>query len=194
MYHFENLQTYYQSKCLLEIYTRSDDSFSVGTIVALDPSGIVIRTLDEQGKELGFYYFRLDFIRSIESDTEYLQKLTCYRRFWTEHMQNNSQLLVDTNFLGGNVNSRNLLAAILQRESADRHIVTLGSKSKGELDTGYLSSLNNGTSDIALIDISTARKMGSVQVKISDIVLLEFESIDNQLLEYANRAIETDGI
>lgn len=58
-----------------------------------------------------------------------------------------------------------------------------------EAESGYVKEIENGMLTFACLDISNAQPMENITVAIHDIILIEFESIDNVLLQYANAAL-----
>ena len=65
-------------------------------------------------------------------------------------------------------------------------IVSIASRDQEELDTGYICFNGDNTIDMETIDLETAQTMGKINIRIDNIDVLEFNSLENTLLQYAH--------
>ena len=178
-------------KELVEIYTDKEDSFSVGIPLYLDENGILVASINTQGKTDGCAYYSFHIIEKVETNTEYLQKLTYYQDFWREQGAAPFFLLKEETFEPPA--GQNLLWHILNQQQNARHIITIENDRTGELETGFLVVLTEERLILQTIDLSNAKFMEKIQLPLHTIYFVEFNSIDHRLLEYANRCLETQG-
>ena len=73
-----NFDTYKINDELLEIYSGSEDSFSVGRILSKSKDSILFRSYDAQGKNDGLHFIKSSHISEIKSNTQYLRKMQLY--------------------------------------------------------------------------------------------------------------------
>lgn len=173
----------YVNKSLIEIYTTSEEHFSVGTIINETEENIFFKLFDEQGKEDGFYLFKKSCILSMKYDTSYLKKIALYIEYWeknkTEKKLENTFYYSCPDFL-----------ELLDYAEENEEIVTISTNLKEEfLITGYIKFCNENEVEIECIDIETAIPYEIISILKKDIVYFEIESIDNKLLKYANKTI-----
>ena len=71
-----NFDTYKINDELLEIYSGSEENFSVGKILSKNRDSILFRSYDEQGKNDGLHFIKSSYISEVKSDTQYLRKLS----------------------------------------------------------------------------------------------------------------------
>lgn len=171
--------------CLAEIYTTSDESFSVGILLYEMKEYVVFHILDEQGRWDGFYLIKKSCISSIQYDTEYLQKIRLYMEYWKNHSF--AKDATRDSILNTNPALPQILNAVYDREE----IVTIAtSDDPSTLFTGYIRERLNGNILLECIDMETAKSYENVEVAEKNIVFLEIESPDNELLKYANKQID----
>ena len=58
-----------------------------------------------------------------------------------------------------------------------------------EPEAGYLKEMVRDKIIFSCLDVSTAQLSEEITIPVQDIVFIEFESIDNLLLQYANTAL-----
>ncbi|WP_101698035.1 hypothetical protein [Clostridium minihomine] len=192
----DNLQTVLTNcanqKKLVEIYTDKEDSFSVGIPLYLDKNGLLVSSINTQGKTDGCAYYSFAIIEKVETETEYLQKLTYYQDFWRE--QGNATLFPLKEGAFEPPAGQNLLWHILNQQQNARHIITIENDRTGELETGFLVVLTEESLVLQTIDLSNAKFMGKIQLSLHTIHFVEFNSMDHHLLEYANHCLEMQKI
>lgn len=173
-----------KKECLVEIYTTSDHSFSVGTVLYEDEDNILFRLLDKQGKWDGFYLFKKFYISSMEHHTEYLKKMELYLEYWnknhvSEAMKPNSIFYTKPTF-----------AKLIDFAQDANKIITIAScRQPSTFITGYVKEHKEGKVLMECIDMETASIFSETEVAEHDIVFLEIESPDNELLNYAYQHI-----
>ena len=75
---------------------------------------------------------------------------------------------------------------VLEYAKDNNIVITIETSGRQELDAGYIEEIRNGEIIFSCLDVSNAQLLEDIKVVINDIVLIEFESIDNLLLQYAN--------
>lgn len=172
-------------KSLVELYTNGDDEFSVGLPLYSDDKGVVVFNIDPQGRMDGYSYYDLSSIHILNTDTSYLQKLNHYRKFWAE-----KQGGICTNLPSFTYDSSEpLLLEVLRKQQNENRIVSIETCCADHLYTGFLIQLTEQTIVLNTIDIENAKAMEKIIIHIKDIVFVEFNSIDNLLLESAYRSL-----
>ena len=177
-----NFDTYKINDELLEIYSDSEDSFSVGKILSISKDSILFRSYDAQGKNDGLHFIKSSYISEVKSNTQYLRKMQLYLEYWRE--QENVSL---TNPFKKHPMLSELLAYALE----NKKIITVSCNSKpDELFTGYVETYNNEKIKLNCVDMETACRYETTTLLKEDIFYLEIDSLDNELLKYANEKIE----
>ncbi len=170
----------YKENTLLELYTDSEDSFSVGKIELQNDTEVLLKAIDEQGREAGYYVVKKSCIQNILYDTEYLKKISLYIECWRERSYKEW-----SSFEKGCFQKENsLFVQALYYTQKEGQIVTVDGSFE-DIHTGYIEDILQESVKIKCIDISSARAMEEVQVELEAIDFLEFESTDNYLLQYA---------
>lgn len=177
---FFNAFVQYKENTLLELYTDREDCFSVGMIELQNDTEILLKAIDEQGKEAGYYVVKKSSIQNILYDTEYLRKISLYMECWTEHFYKKWSSFEKSLF---KKEDNIFKQAISYLQKAGRIVTVDGSFE--HMHTGYIEEISCDFVKIKCIDISSAAVMEEVQVDLEDIDFLELESIDNYLLQYA---------
>ena len=80
-----NFDTYKIKDELLEIYSGSEENFSVGKILSKNRDSILFRSYDAQGKNDGLHFIKSSYINEVKSNTQYLRKMQLYLEYWREH-------------------------------------------------------------------------------------------------------------
>lgn len=77
-----NFDTYKIKDELLEIYSDSEENFSVGKILSKSNDSVLFRSYDEQGKNDGLHFVKSSYISEVKSNTQYLRKMQLYLEYW----------------------------------------------------------------------------------------------------------------
>ena len=177
-----NFDTYKIEDELLEIYSGSEENFSVGKILSKNRDSILFRSYDTQGKNDGLHFIKSSYISEVKSNTQYLRKMQSYLEYWRE--QENAPL---TNPF----KKHPALPELLEYAMENKKIITVSSSSKpDELLTGYVETYDNEKIKLNCVDMETACIYESATLFKEDIFYLEVDSLDNELLKYANEKIE----
>ena len=177
-----NFDTYKINDELLEIYSDSEENFSVGKILSKDRDSILFRSYDAQGKNDGLHFIKSSYIREVKSNTQYLRKMQSYLEYWRE--QENTSL---TNPF----KKHPALFELLEYAMENKKIITVSSSSKpDELLTGYVETYDNKKIKLNCVDMETACIYETATLLKDDIFYLEVDSLDNELLKYTNEKIE----
>lgn len=171
---------------IAEIYTKNTDCFSVGRVFCQNNECVVFEDIDTQGKITGYYVMKKDIISRLEYDTEYLTKIGKYMEYNENHPYSEwfslKPVALDT--------EKSLISQVLQYAKDNDMVITIETDNE-DLESGYVKNIENSMLTFACLDISNAQFMETVTVAIQDIDLIEFESIDNLLLQYANTALRS---
>lgn len=175
-----------KDNCLAEIYTYSEKSFSVGEVCFQNDDCVLFRGVDQQRKITAFYAMKKSIITNVEYDTEYLDKLEKYMEYGSIHTYNSWFILTEVQF----EEAQPLFLQILQYSYKNNRIVTIATSTMEQLETGYVRELSEDRIKIECVDMETAKLDGCIVMGISEISFIEFDSVDNCLLQYANERIE----
>ena len=177
-----NFDTYKIKDELLEIYSGSEETFCVGKILSQNRDSILFRSYDAQGKNDGLHFIKSSHISEIKSNTQYLRKMQLYLAYWRE--QEDAPL---TNPFKKHPALSGLLAYAME----NKKIITVFCSSKpDELLTGYVETYDNKKIKLNCVDMETACIYETATLLKEDIFYLEVDSLDNELLKYANEKIE----
>ena len=138
---------------LVELYTRSEDSFSVGSVASLNREGLILREMDGQGRWCGYCFFKLEAVRGVETDTDYLKKLECCLCCWKgcalfpDGCPEREPPFFDP--------ERCALLDLLTGQCLRKHIVTVGYFEEMDLDTGYVLALTDRMVSLKTVDVSS---------------------------------------
>ena len=177
-----NFDTYKIKDKLLEIYSGSEENFSVGKILSKNRESILFRSYDAQGKNDGLHFIKSSYISKVESNTQYLRKMQSYLEYWRE--QENAPL---TNPF----KTHPVLSELLAYAMENKKIITVSCSSKpDELLTGYVEMYDNKEIKLNCVDMETACIYEIATLLKEDIFYLEVDSLDNELLKYANEKID----
>lgn len=171
---------------IAEIYTQSENSFSVGRVFCQNDDCAVFEDIDTQGKVTGYYLMRKDIISKVDYHTEYLKKISKYMEFSEKHPYSNWFSLKSVV-----LNRENpLILQVLEYAEKENIVITIEMAGVEELEAGYVREINSSQIIFSCIDLSSARQLEEITVAVDDIVFIEFESIDNILLQYANKELK----
>lgn len=177
-----NFDTYKINDELLEIYSDSEESFSVGKILSKSKDSILFRSYDAQGKNDGLNFIKSSYISEVKSNTQYLRKMQLYLEYWRER----EDVLLNNPF-----KNHPTLLELLEYAMENKKIITVSCSTKpDELLTGYVEAYNNEKIELNCVDMETACIYETATLLKEDIFYLEVDSLDNELLKYANEKIE----
>lgn len=167
---------------IVEIYTKNTNSFSVGRVFCQNKDDVVFEDIDPQGKITGYYLMKKNIISQLEYDTEYLHKISKYIEYGETHPYSAWFCLkkpaLDT--------EKSLILQVLEYAKRNNIVITIEMVGEEELEAGYVKKIESGKIDFSCLDVSNAQLREDITVSICDIICIEFESIDNLLLQYAN--------
>ncbi len=174
-----------KESCIMEIYTKSTESFSVGRVFCQNEDCVVFEDIDVQGKTAGYGVMKKSLITQLQYDTEYLDKISKYMEFAQKHSYSNwfslKHISLNT--------EESLISQALQYAKAHHIIVTVEAADMEEPEAGYIEEIihksNREYISLTCIDVSNAQLSEKITITIEDIEFIEFESIDNLLLQYA---------
>lgn len=177
-----NFDTYKIEDELLEIYSGSEENFSVGRILSKSKDSILFRSYDAQGKNDGLHFIKSSYINEVKSNTQYLRKMQLYLEYWKER---------EDVPLNNPFKNHPTLLELLEYAMENKKIITVSCSTKpDELLTGYVESYNNEKLKLDCVDMETACIYETATLLKEDIFYLEVDSLDNELLKYANEKIE----
>lgn len=175
-----------KDNCIAEIYTHSEESFCVGSVYLQNKDCALFRNVDEQGKVTAYYAMKKSIITNVEYDTEYLNKLEKYMEYGSMHTYGSWFSLTEVKF----DETQPLFPQILQYSYKNNRMVTIATSTMEQLETGYIRQLLDDRLEIECVDMETAKLEGCIAVSIDEISFIEFDSVDNFLLQYANEQIK----
>ena len=165
-----------------EIYTQEREGFFVGICIAENVDYSIYKCVDEFGGTSGYYVINNSIITHIEEHTDYLQKIKKYMEYNRQHSYKKWFSLPEFPVVRG----CSLLEQALKYSHEGKIIVSIASRDQEELDTGYICFNGDNTIDMETIDLETAQTMGKINIRIDNIDVLEFNSLENTLLQYAH--------
>ena len=173
-----------KESCIVEIYTRNTESFSVGRVFCQDEDCVIFENIDVQGKITGYYVMKKSIISQLQYHTEYLNKIRKYMEYGEKHPYSNwfSLKPVALN------RDESLILQVLDYAKDNHIVITLETKQADELEAGYVKEMVRDKIIFSCLDVSTAQLSEEITVPVHDLVFIEFESIDNLLLQYALNA------
>lgn len=175
-----------KESCMVEIYTKDTESFSVGKVFCQNNDSVVFEDIDTQGKITGYYVMRKKIISRLDYDTEYLNKLSKYMEFAEKHSYSDWFSLKHITLNP----EESLIWQVLEYAKDNNLVITIDMDNAEELETGYVKNIETDKIAFTCLNILNAQSIEDITVAIEDINLIEFEGIDNLLLQYANTAIE----
>lgn len=177
-----NFDTYKINDELLEIYSDSEDSFSVGKILSQNRDSILFRSYDAQGKNDGLHFIKSSHISEVKSNTQYLRKMQLYLEYWGER---------EGVSLTNPFKKHPALSELLEYALENKKIITVSCSFKpDELLTGYIEAYDNEKIKLNCVDMETACSYETATLLKADIFYLEVDSLDNELLKYANEKMK----
>lgn len=164
---------------LYEIYSTDDECFSVGYLLYQNDDICIFKAFDDQGREAGIYAFKKEIISVCLTGTEYLAKMKLYIDYWKDK----DIKTLSMNDLDGEISIRNILEYII----SSKKIATIMINSDDDMYTGFVSESDAVSVAMECVDISNAKVYDKIKINVEDICFIEFNSVDNDVLLYANR-------
>ena len=168
---------------IYEIYTDDSGAFSVGFIYAENSDDIVFKGIDEEGKISAYYAMPRRMVREMIPDTPYLQKVRKYMQYAAQHPYSRWFALPE---LPLNPEGP-ILTQVLRTAQREEGLVTVCRIGEEELLCGYVRDIEKGRVLIDCVDPETAEDLTQVKLRIKDLEYIEYGSIANELLRFANR-------
>ena len=168
---------------LYEIYTDDSGAFTVGQIVVQNDDDIVFKGVDEEGKISAYYALPRNSIVEMVTETPYLAKIRKYMRYGKEHPYSGWYVLpqLPLNPEGP------ILTQVLRIAEREGALVTVGRSGDEELLCGYVREIEKGRVLLDCVDLESAGSLPQVRIRIRDLEYIEYGSISNMLLMYANK-------
>lgn len=175
---------------IYEIYTDDTGAFTVGSIAAQNEEDIVIRGVDEEGKISAYYALPAKTVLEMISDTPYLQKISRYMEYAEQHPYSGWYSLPELPLDSG----KPLLAQILRKACGESALITAMKSGEDDLICGYVCEIEKGRVLLSCVDPVTARDLTQVRIRIRDLEYIEYGSISNTLLMYANKRMSDKNV
>lgn len=168
---------------LYEIYTDDSGSFTVGSIAARNKDDIVFIGIDEEGKAGAYYAMPLATVKEMISDTPYLGKIRKYMQYAARHPYSGWYTLPQLQ-----INPEGpILSQVLREAQREDALVTVCRIGEEELVCGYVREIDRGRVLLDCVDPETAQDLSQVKLRIKDLEYIEYGSIANTLLRFANK-------
>ena len=168
---------------IYEIYTDDSGSFTVGIVAAENEEDMVILGIDEEGRKSAYFAITKKTVKEMISDTPYLTKIRKYMRYAEEHPCTGwfalPALAVDP--------EGPILSQVLRLAESEGTLVTVCRMGEEEPVYGYVNQIDKGRVLFDCVDPETAEDLPQVKLRIKDLEYIEYGSIANMLLMYANR-------
>lgn len=169
---------------LYEIYTDDSGAFTVGSVAARNNDDIVFMGIDEEGKACAYYAMPLKTVKEMITDTPYLQKIRRYMQYAKLHPYSGWYTLPE---LPLNPEGP-ILTQVLRIAEREEALVTVCRLGEDELVCGYVREIGKGRVLLDCVDPETAEDLPQVKLRIRDLEYVEYGSIANTLLKFANRS------
>ena len=167
-----------------EVYTRSENSFSVVSIVQENDKEFIFLSYDELGRKDSMLLITKESINQMLSDTEYLRKMSVFIEFWEKHCDLaifNSSLLF--------TNKKSYLEQSLEYAFENKNIVSIQITNSDNIETGLISKISPETILLNCISLESALPYESIELNIKNIWFVEFDSCHNKVLTYTFRCL-----
>ena len=168
---------------LYEIYTDDSGAFTVGSIAVQNKDDIVFKGIDEEGKLSAYYAMPRRTVREMITDTPYLLKIRKYMEYAELHPYDSwfalPELILEP--------EGHILAQILKTAMSREALVTVCRIGDEELLCGYVREIEKGRVLLDCVDPESAENLTQVKLRIKELEYIEYGSIANELLRFANR-------
>ena len=168
---------------LYEIYTDESGAFTVGCIAAQNKDDIVFKGIDDEGKVSAYYAMPRRTVREMIPDTPYLIKIRKYMEYAKIHPYDSWFSLPELELEP----EGHILAQILKTAQSREALVTVCRIGEEELLCGYVREIEKGRVLLDCVDPESAENLTQVKLRIKDLEYIEYGSIANELLRFANR-------
>ena len=168
---------------LYEIYTDDSGAFTVGSIAVQNKDDIVFKGIDEEGKTCAYYAMPRRTVREMIADTPYLLKIRKYMEYARLHPYDSWFSLPDLVLEP----EGHILAQVLKTAQNREALITVCRIGDEELLCGYVREIEKGRVLLDCVDPESAEDLTQVKLRIKDLEYIEYGSIANELLRFANR-------
>ena len=168
---------------LYEIYTDDSGAFTVGSIAVHNKDDIVFKGVDEEGKVSAYYAMPLRTVREMIPDTPYLRKIGKYMQYAELHPYDGWFSLPEMDLDPEGP----VLTQVLRNAMSREALVTVCRIGEEELLCGYVREIEKGRVLLDCVDPESAENLTQVKLRIRDLEYIEYGSIANELLKFANR-------
>ena len=168
---------------IYEIYTDESGSFSVGMICAENRDDLLFAGIDEEGKVSAYYAMPRKVITQLCEDTEYLRKIRLYMAYAAEHPYSSWFRLPAISLDPGGP----ILSQLLRLAMAEGELVTMGRVGDEEIMCGYVREIAGGRVTLDPVDPVSAADLSRTKIRIRELEYVEYGSLANTLLRYANQ-------
>ena len=171
----------FRKDCLMEIYTDSGDQFSVGRYLCESACYVTFRNFDPAGREDGLLVLKRCFIKNVCYETDYLKKMSLYRRYWED---NSSIAMLSKKIADEDVSD---LGNLILHACENREMVSLISiKDPDCIYTGFVRSFEDGKVLLEEVSLESAKTFETKTLLLKNIILLECRTMEQKLLSYAH--------
>ena len=171
---------------IYEIYTDDSGAFSVGMICAENDSDILFAGVDEEGKLSAYYAIPRKVILQMYTDTEYLLRIRQYMHYAQIHPYSEWFALPEIDIDP----QKPIMSQLLRLAMAQSEVVTLSRVGDEEIVCGYVREIAGGRVLLDTIDPVSARDAEQVKIRIRELEYVEYKSLANTLLMFANRELK----
>ena len=168
---------------IYEIYTDDSGAFTVGSIAAENGEDMVIVSIDEEGKRCAYIALPKKTVKEMITDTPYLKKIRKYMRYAAEHPYGSWFALpaLPINPEGP------ILTQVLRLAESSGALVTVCRMGEEEPVFGYVHEIDRGRVLLDCVDPETAEDLPQVRLRVRDLEYIEYGSIADMLLMFANK-------
>ncbi len=164
-------------KILCEIYTTSEESFSVGYAVRENETETLFKVFDELGRECALYVIKKSMIVSLVKETNYLKKMEVYLNYWSKAIKSNIYI--------PELDKENMFNQVLKLVNESNSVATIRTLDHEELMTGFISKVDDKKIFLKCISMEDATIYDEIMILNENIWFIEFNSIENNILSYA---------
>ncbi len=157
-----------KESCLVEIYTKNTDRFSVGMVFCQNKDCVIFKDINPQGKIIGYYVMQKNIISELNYDTEYLTKINKYMEYGETHPYSNWFSLKPVALNP----EESLILQVLEYARDNNTIITVELTGKQELETCYVTDISHDKITLSCLDISNAKLLEEITVPIQDAVFI----------------------